>query len=292
MGQDIFNRFTSSRTIFEQVDEICRQSISKLCFEGTMEALTLTVNLQPAITAVNLACFAALSESEGKAAMTAGHSLGEYSALVCAGVVSSYDALRLAQKRGELMHREATSNPGAMAAVIGLDIKAVADIVGLAREEGVLAVANHNTSEQIVISGEKEPVARAVRIVKEKKARAVPLKVSGAWHCRLMGGAVAEFREFMKGISFNSPEIPVLFNVTSESATDPDKIKDIMASQLISPVKWHDTMLKMIAAEIDTFVEIGPKKVLSGLLKKTVPPDRHINIYNLENTKDIETFLN
>ncbi len=289
MGQDIADAFPSAKKIFEQVDEICGFAISKLCFEGPMDELTLTVNLQPAVSAVNLACLAAVAESGISPDMTAGHSLGEYSALVCAGVITVEDALRLVNKRGELMHREAMANPGAMAAIIGMDINKVNHVVEMAKDDDILAVANHNSSEQIVISGEKKPVSRAMKIAKEKRARAVPLKVSGAWHCQLIDGAVSEFRDFIKTVSFRQPELPVIFNVTANSETDPERIQDIMARQLVSPVKWYDIIIRMIQDGVNVFVEVGPKKVLSGLLKKIIPQDQDIRVLNVGTLEELRT---
>jgi [acyl-carrier-protein] S-malonyltransferase len=291
MGKDIVDRFPDAKRIFEQVDEICEKPISKLCFEGPMEELTLTVNLQPAITAVNLACLTAINKSGIRATVSAGHSLGEYAALASAGSLSEYDALRLVNKRGELMHREATANPGSMAAVLGMDIEAVDRIVVQAGELGILAVANHNTAEQIVITGEREPLSRAVDLVKGKGGKAIPLKVSGAWHCSLMQNAVDDFRQFMGDVSFTSPETSVLFNATAESESDPKKIKELMAKQLISPVKWYDIIQNMTIDGVDVFVEVGPKNVLTGLLKKILPRETEVKLYNVEDTQGLESFL-
>ncbi|MCP4681393.1 MAG: ACP S-malonyltransferase [Desulfobacterales bacterium] len=290
MGRELFDQFPAAKEIFEQIDEICQRPISELCFQGPMPDLTLTENLQPAVMAVNLACLAAINECGIYPTVSAGHSLGEYGALVSAGVVSSYDALRLVQKRGELMHRESLSHPGTMAAVIGLDILSLAEIVSLAKEDNILAIANHNTAEQIVITGEEEPVSRAVKLVKEKKCRAVPLKVSGAWHCGLMAGAVDDFRKFIGDIPFVSPESEILFNATGMGETDPEMIKDIMARQLISPVKWYDIIVRMLDDGIKRFVEVGPKTVLCGLLKKIVPPDKGVEISNVEDLKTLNLF--
>jgi [acyl-carrier-protein] S-malonyltransferase len=291
MGRDIIDQFPDAKKIFEQVDEICEKPISKLCFEGPMEELTLTANLQPAITAVNLACLTALNKSGVRATVSAGHSLGEYAALASAGSLSEYDTLRLVNKRGELMHREALANPGSMAAVLGMDIEAVGKIVAQAGEGGVLAVANHNTAEQIVVTGEKEPLSQAVDLVKEKGGKAIPLKVSGAWHCTLMQDAVDDFRQFMGDVSFSIPETTILFNATAESESDPEGIKDIMAEQLVSPVRWYDILLKMMADGVDVFVEVGPKKVLTGLLKKALPSDTEAKLYNVEDMQSLESFL-
>ncbi len=164
-------------------------------------------------------------------------------------------------------------------------------IVAQAGEAGVLAVANHNTAEQIVITGEKEPLSQAVDLVKEKGGKAIPLKVSGAWHCTLMQNAVDDFREFLEDIPFSSPETTVLFNATAESESDPERIKDLMAEQLISPVRWYDILLKMMADGVDIFVEVGPKKVLTGLVKKVLPRETEAKLYNVEDMQSLESFL-
>jgi len=291
MGQDLVNTFPDAKELFEQADEICQKPISKICFEGPMDELTLTVNLQPAITAVNLACLAAITEGGIEPQISVGHSLGEYAALTSSGVISHYDALKLVNMRGALMHREAVENPGAMAALIGMDIAAVEKIVHQAEEKGVLAIANHNTVEQIVITGENDSVAQAMVLAKEQGGRAVPLKVSGAWHCNLMRNAVDDFRRFMEDVPFTPPETGILFNATAGTESDPEKIKDIMAQQLVSPVKWYDINRKMLEEGINTFVEVGPKKVLSGLLQKNMPPDREARVFQVQDKESLDLFL-
>ena len=291
MGRDLVDSFSTAKEIFQQVDDLCGKSISRLCFEGPMDELTLTGNLQPAITAVNLACLGALKASGVKPDVSAGHSLGEYAALVSSEVVGIDDALRLVQKRGWLMHRESLSNPGTMAAVIGLPLESVQRIVEESKRDEILAVANHNTAEQIVITGQEEPVSRAVQAVRKEGAKAIPLKVSGAWHCLLMEGAVGEFRKFMEKIPFSSPASRMLFNATGSAETDPDSIKEIMAKQLVSPVKWYDIVRKMVSDGVRTFVEVGPKKVLTGLVRKIVPKDAEIRLFQVEDTASLEKFV-
>lgn len=291
MGKDLAEQFPAAEEIFEQVDEICQRPISKLCFEGSIDELTITDNLQPAITAVSLACLTALNQSGIKAWVSAGHSLGEYAALVSAGVVNNYDALRLVHKRGALMHREALANPGEMVAVIGLDIKAVNEIINETKGNDILAIANHNTEEQIVLTGEKEPIARATQLVKDRTGRAITLNVSGAWHCDLMKGAVDEFAQFIKDIPFNKPQSAMLFNATAKTEDDSEKIKHIMAQQLISPVKWYDIIRTMLKGGVNNFVEVGPKKVLSGMLKKTLSGNKGIRVHSVQDAKSLQKFL-
>ena len=188
MGKEIYDGRPSVQHIFQRVDEICGKSISRLSFEGPLDELTLTENLQPAVTAVSLACFSLLKEAGIEAEVVAGHSVGEYAALFSAGVVTVDDALRLAMKRGELMNREAVKNPGAMAALIGMDIQEVFNIVAEARGNDILGVANHNTETQIVITGQKEPVARAIELAEREKGESHPAECERRMAFRIDGG--------------------------------------------------------------------------------------------------------
>ena len=291
MGRDLKEQFSVAKEIFDQVDEICQRPISKLCFEGPMSELTMTENLQPAITAVNLACLAVLNESGINPTVSAGHSLGEYSALVSAGVLNGYDALKVAAKRGELMHREALANPGGMVAVLGMGIDSVCEIVAETKSKDILAIANHNAADQIVIAGENEPLSRVIRLAEKRRARAVPLKVSGAWHSELMKNAVDEFRKFMDTIKFARPQSAILFNATAKSETDPECIKDIMAKLLVCPVRWYDIGLSMLQDGVRCFVEVGPKRVLSGLVKRSVSQEKDVKFYSAQNAQGVLKFL-
>ncbi|GAB6906104.1 Malonyl CoA-acyl carrier protein transacylase [Desulfosarcina cetonica] len=289
MGKDLFQEYDVVREIFDAADDIAGTHISKYCFNGPMETLTETVNLQPAVTAVNLACLTAIQRAGIDCAFSAGHSLGEYSALKAANVLSMADTLRLVFRRGELMHREATRFKGAMSAVVGLDIEAVNQLVEENPTSGVVSVANHNSAEQIVITGSPEAVAAVSAAAKSKGARAIPLKVSGAWHSDLIKGAEAEFGAFLMTIPFASPTHPVIHNVTADSCSDADAIRQLMARQLCSPVRWYDTVCRLVEEAVTVFVEVGPGKVLAGLLKKIVPADYACQVYNVSNLKSLET---
>jgi len=292
MGLDFYQEFDVVRELFDSVEEISRINISKLCFKGPIEDLTETVNLQPAITAVNLACFTAMEKAGLEPAISAGHSLGEYSALCASGIVSREDTFRLVFKRGELMHREATRNQGAMHAIIGLPINAVAELVAEVQKDGVVAVANHNAELQIVITGAPEPVNRVSDLAASQGAKAIPLKVSGAWHSELIQGAQDEFRDVIESIGFNTPEKPMVFNVTADVESNPEEIQSIMARQFCNPVKWYDSMCRLMAENIEIFVEVGPGRVLAGLLKKILPKDYPGKIYNVNSMKSLDRFLN
>jgi [acyl-carrier-protein] S-malonyltransferase len=291
MGLDLYEEYDIVREIFDMADEVTKSHISKLCFEGPMEDLTLTVNLQPAVTAVNLACLAALQKEGLQPFLTAGHSLGEYSALAAAGATSSLDTCKLVFKRGQLMHREATKHTGAMHALVGLDIDTVRRIVEEAKDKGVVAVANHNTDTQIVITGAPDAVEYASELAAAQGAKAIPLKVSGAWHSELIRGAEQDFKAFLEEIPFAAPKTPVVFNVTADYESDPNEIKDIMARQLCSPVRWYDSVCKMQDEGVEVFVEVGPKKVLSGLLRKIIPDTYAHEVHNVDGMKGLERFL-
>lgn len=291
MGQDLHEEYDFVRELFDMTDEISKSNISKLCFKGPMEDLTLTVNLQPAVTAINLGCLAAIKKEGVSPAVSAGHSLGEYSALRAAGVMNTADTVKSVFKRGTLMHRESTKHVGAMHAILGLTIDEVRKIVDLAKDSGIVAVANHNTAEQIVITGEPDAVKRASELATEKGAKAIPLKVSGAWHSELIRGAEKDFSAFLDEIQFDGPKRPILFNVTADYETKPPEIKNIMARQLCSPVRWYDIICKMQEEGVEVFVEVGPKKVLTGMLRKIIPDTYHHEVYNVDGMRGLETFL-
>jgi len=172
-----------------------------------------------------------------------------------------------------------------------MEIEKITDIVASSVNKGVIAVANHNSAQQIVISGEKEALSYVVDLVKREGAKAIPLQVSGAWHCSLMKNAVKDFRQFMQEISFERPKTAILFNATARVEDDPEEIKDIMARQLISPVKWYDIILEMMRDGVGIFVEVGPKKVLTGLLNKIIPKEGNLKVYNVEDLRSLDVFL-
>lgn len=291
MGQDLFQEYDFVREIFDAADEIASAHLSRLCFKGPMETLTETVNLQPAVTAVNLACLTAIGHAGISCAFSAGHSLGEYSALTSAKVISMADTLRLVHKRGELMHRESLKHKGAMSAVVGLDIEAVEALVNAGKEKGVVSVANHNSEQQIVITGSPEGVAAVSEDVKSKGARAIPLKVSGAWHSDLIKGAEEDFASYLGRFSFESPKNRVIHNVTADYCEEGEEIPRLMSLQLCSPVKWFDTIQRLVSEEVDVFVEVGPGRVLTGLLKKILPADNEAAVFSVNDLKTLETLV-
>ncbi len=291
MGNEFYKEYDIVREIFDMAEDLVKIHISKLCFKGPMEDLTMTINLQPALTAVNLSTLRVLQKEGIQADITAGHSLGEYSALCASKVISRQDTIRSVMKRGELMHREASKRQGAMAAIIGLSIDAVEILVQEAQSSGIVSIANHNMAEQIVVTGEPNAVEKVSALAVSRKGRAVPLKVSGAWHSELIKGAENDFKRFLNAIPFNQPATLVIHNASADAAPNPEDIRTIMVTQLCHPVKWYDTMQRLMKERIEVFVEAGPGRVLTGLLKKTLPPDYPGNVYAVNNMKSLENFL-
>lgn len=290
MGHDFYMEFDYVRELFEMAEETTKLKLSKFCFEGPMEDLTATINLQPAITAVNLACLSPIARENIASDITAGHSLGEYSALCASGTLSTEDTFKLIANRGRLMHREAEKYKGAMAAIIGLPIDTVETLVSEVQKEGILSVANHNAELQIAVTGEPVPVEKVSEKAASLGARVVKLNVDGAWHSKLIQGAEVEFNECLDATSFAKPHIPIVLNVTAEIASDPVQIKAIMAKQLLSPVRWYDIMNCLISENVDVFAEIGPGNVLTNLIKRTLPKDSPCKLYSINSLKGFEKF--
>lgn len=288
MGEDLCLAFPEAGEVLSMAEAVTGMAIRDLCFKGSLEELTQTVNLQPAVTAVNLACLSLLKKQGVQMVLSAGHSLGEYSALCAAGVLSVEDTFKLVHRRGLLMHREATKNTGAMHAIVGLSIETIQDMVQQAQTEGIVAVANHNTEKQVVITGAPVAVEKVSGLAVQKGAKAVPLKVSGAWHSRLIQGAEQEFSDFLKTVPFSAPQCDVILNVTAEAEQNPEEIRSVMSRQLCSPVRWYPSMKNMIERGIDAVVEVGPGRVLAGLLKQILPRDSSCKVYTANTLKNLE----
>jgi len=274
MGKEFMDSSNESQRIMTIAEDTCSAPLAQLCQEGPLEELTRAVNLQPAITAINLICWQQLQnklQNTIDVSFFAGHSLGEYSALYAAGVLSAEDTIKLVAKRGYLMGREGDKKPGGMRAVLGLSIEEVDEIVESSSQAGVVTAANHNTEQQIVISGDQPGLDAASKIAEERGAKVIPLNVSVANHSPLVVGAVPDFSEFMSKISFSEPAIPVVFNVTARTENNISTIKEIMSSQIVSRVRWYETILFMLDSGVDTFIEVGPKTVLKGMMRKILP---------------------
>ena len=289
MGRDLYENFDSARAIYDQADDVLGFPLSRLCFEGPEDELRQTINAQPALVAASFACLQAvrdISDSNSLPApdFVAGHSLGEYTALALAKVFDFVTAVRLARERGRLMHEAGQARPGGMVAIIGWDEAALAEICQQTDTE----IANINCPGQIVISGATENINKAMELAKDKGAnRVVPLQVSGAFHSWLMRPAVDGMSEFIGSLSFQEPTIPVVANTTGEPIKDAESVKSELLNQLRNPVQWQRSIEYMVNKGVATFIEIGPGKVLTGLIKRINREVETINIGDLEAVKGL-----
>jgi [acyl-carrier-protein] S-malonyltransferase len=291
MGRDLVEKFTVARDTFAQADEALGYSLSKLCFEGPVEQLKQTEFTQPAIFAVSMAAYRVLVSRGIQPQIAAGHSLGEYTACAAAGVMSFADAIRALQSRGRFMQEAVPEGQGAMAAVLGLDADAVRGVCEAAAKETneVVSPANLNSPEQVVISGSAAGVARASELAKEKGAKkVVPLQVSAPFHCALMQPAQDRLAEVLNGIKVDDPHFPIVSNVTADVTKKGNRERDLLIEQVTAPVRWVESMRCMMDRGVGTFVEVGPGRVLSGLLRQI---DRAQKCVNVEDSASLEKTL-
>lgn len=269
MGLELAENFNVAREVFEEADASLGFPLSKLCFEGPAEELQLTANTQPAILAVSVAAARVLEEKGIRPDYVAGHSLGEYSALVAAGSLGLSDALRLVRKRGQYMQEAVPVGQGAMAALLGLEAGAVDEICREAAVDEVVSAANLNSPAQIVIAGDRAAVERAVEIAKDRGAkRAILLNVSAPFHCSLMKPAADRLAVDLDAVALRDPRVPLVNNADATVIQTADAIRDGLKRQVTSPVRWTDSMLALRREGADVFVEAGPGKVLSGLMRQ------------------------
>jgi len=287
MGRDFYEASPAARETFEQANAALGFRLSDICFNGDAERLNDTSICQPAILAMSVAVLRAVREKMGDGALqgeaTAGLSLGEYTALVAAGALEFLDAVRLVHKRGSLMQAAAVERPGSMASVIGLSDEVGEGICAEVRAQGVVVTANLNCPGQVVISGEKAAVEAACARAQEKGARmAAPLKVSGAFHSPLMQPAQEKLAAELDATRLTTARIPVVSNVSGEYMREPQEVRSALKRQVISPVLWHRSMQRLIADGFDTFYEVGPGKVLTGLMKRIDKTKRAVNISTIQ----------
>lgn len=290
MGKDLAENFPVSRQVFEEVDDALGISMSRLCFEGPAEELQLTENTQPAILSVSVAAFRAL-EANGFPApeFVAGHSLGEYSALVAAGVLSLRDAVTTVRARGRYMQEAVPVGVGAMAAVLGAELSDIENVCDAVKGEEVCAPANINSPNQVVIAGHATAVDRAMEALKEVGAkRVVKLNVSAPFHCELMKPAQDRLAKDLEELSFSIAKVPVVTNVDAKVTNDPVTLRDSLIRQVSSPVRWLESMRLMIDHGVHTVVEVGPGKVLSGLMRQI---NREVNCLNVEDASGLRAMV-
>lgn len=290
MGKDLFDQEAVSKAVFEEADKTLGFDLSSMIFEGEAEELTLTYNAQPALLTTSIAILKKFEESGIKADYAAGHSLGEYTALVAAGALSFQDAVYAVRKRGELMNEAVPAGEGAMAAVLGLDQTALLEVTKEVTESGHLVeLANLNCPGQIVISGTAKGVELASEKAKEKGAkRAIALEVSGPFHSALMKPAAEKFTDVLSKLDISDAKTPVISNVTADIVTSRDAVETKLIEQLYSPVRFEESVERLIDLGVTTFIEIGPGKVLSGLVKKV---NRRLTTISVSDQETIEAAI-
>jgi [acyl-carrier-protein] S-malonyltransferase len=289
MGRELAANHAAARSVFEEADRALGFSISDLCFNGSEEALKLTANTQPAILTVSVATYQVLAENGVEPAFVAGHSLGEFSALVAAGGLEFSDAVRLVRRRGEYMQSAVPEGVGAMAAILGLAPAQVAGICRQAADGQVVAPANLNSPEQTVISGHAEAVKRAVELASAGGAkRAVMLPVSAPFHSSLMKPAAERLEVDLRATTFHTLRVPLVNNADAELTTSGDEAREALVRQVTLPVRWEESVRELIDQGVNTFVEVGPGRVLTGLLRQI---DRSIHVFNVEDEKSLRSTL-
>ena len=294
MGKDLTAAFPEARFVFEEVDDALEQKLSKIMFEGSDDELTLTENAQPALMAMSVALIRVLEKQAGFQVATgstfvAGHSLGEYSALTAAGTFALRDAARVLKMRGQSMQQAVPVGQGAMAALIGVDLEVAVEIASEAAGEDVCTAANDNAPGQIVLSGSASAIDRAVEIAKEKGAkRSIVLPVSAPFHCALMAPAADVMSKVLADLTLQPPVVPVVANVTAAPEEDPGEIRRLLVKQVTSRVRWRECVLKMKELGVDTFVEVGTGKVLTGMIRRI---DKELAGISVQSADDIDAFL-
>jgi [acyl-carrier-protein] S-malonyltransferase len=285
MGKDLYEGSSAAKMLFDKADETLGFSISKICFEGPEEELKQTKNTQPAIFLHSIVLFHLINKKLFE--MAAGHSLGEYSALVAAGALTFEDGLKLVRLRGELMQQAGVEHPGTMAAIVGLDSKIVNELCVEASVNGIVQTANFNSPGQIVVSGSFAGVRNAMELAKTRGAKIVKeLPVSGAFHSPLMESARAGLKSTLDKTKIHDATIPVYANVTARPMRFADEIRNLLIQQLVNPVRWEESVISMITDGAATFVEIGPGKVLQGLVKRINGNVKTIGLEKLSNIAD------
>jgi [acyl-carrier-protein] S-malonyltransferase len=290
MGKELHDNFRVAREVFEEADDALHFSISSLCFEGPEETLRLTENTQPAILTTSMAALRVLQNEKGvNPQLTAGHSLGEYSALVASEALTLVEAVQIVRLRGRFMQEAVPLGEGAMAAILGMEREQIEELCEEVSSGEVLTPANFNCPGQIVIAGHSRAVQRAIERVKQNGKKAIPLPVSAPFHSPLMKPAGLRLEKAFEGMSIKDLKVPVVTNVEAEVNTSRDRVKPLLVDQVVSPVRWEESMRTMIKEGIEQVLEIGPGKVLSGLMKRIDPRIETRNLEDLQTLKKIDS---
>ena len=292
MGKDFYNNFEIVKKIFKEADEKLNYKISKIILEGPEDKLKLTQNTQPAILTVSYAIFSVLKQEYNfdfkSTKFFAGHSLGEYSALVCSESLKFNDALFLLFERGKSMQEAVPVGKGSMIAVLGSKIDELNNLIKEIKIKGVCEIANDNAEGQTIISGDIESVNSLKDILKENKKKFIPLNVSAPFHCSLMSPAATKMKEKINSVNFKKPIFDVVCNVTSKPENNPEDIKKLLVEQICSTVRWRESIINMSKENVNNFIEIGPGKVLSGMVKRTV---KNINCFSINSIDDMKKII-
>ena len=291
MGSEFYNNFPSVKKIFLEANEALNFNISKIILEGPENELKLTQNTQPSILVVSYSIFSVLKNEFDfnlkDIKYFAGHSLGEYSALLCSNALSFKDALHLLFERGKLMQEAVPVGQGGMLAVLGSSAEDVNNYISLLKSKGVCEIANDNSEGQIIVSGNIETIEELKNILKENKKKSISLPVSAPFHCSLMNSAAIEMKKKIDKINFRQPDYEIISNVTSLPTNNPDDIKDLLVQQIYSKVRWRESMLFIGDKKINDFIEIGPGKVLTGLVKRILPNSNSFSINSIDDIKNL-----
>ena len=294
MGLEFFTNFNLVKKIFKEADEKLNFSISKIILEGPTDKLQLTQNTQPAILTVSYSIFRVLKDEFGfdfnSFKFFAGHSLGEYSALVCSDSLNFDDAIYLLHERGKAMQKAVPIGKGSMIAILGMKTDEILSLIkSQSNEKGICEIANDNAEGQVIISGNSERVETFQKILKEKKIKSIPLKVSAPFHCSLMKPAANIMKDKIENTKFKEPKFKIINNVNANAEADPENIKSLLVEQIFSTVRWRESILKMSNAGVKKYIEIGPGKVLSGMVKRTL---KDVNSFSINSIADIKNFEN
>lgn len=293
MGSEFYNKFEIVKKIFKEADEKLNFKISKIILEGPEEKLKLTQNTQPAILTVSYAIFSVLKKEFNFdfkfTNFFAGHSLGEYSALVCAESLKFSDALFLLFERGKAMQEAVPVGQGSMIAVLGLKINEINDLIKEVKTDGVCEIANDNADGQMIISGDNKSINLLQILLKENKKKFIPLNVSAPFHCSLMKPAAVKMKEKINSVNFKKPLFDIICNVTSQPENNAENIKKLLIEQICSTVRWRESVINMSKEKITNFIEIGPGKVLSGMIKRTV---KNTNCFSINSIDDMKKITN
>ena len=291
MGSEFYNNFSSVKEIFNSADEKLKFKLSKIILEGPEDQLKLTQNTQPAILTVSYAIFKILKEEFNynfeNTKYFAGHSLGEYSALLCAGSLSFEDALYLLFERGKSMQEAVPVGKGGMLAVLGSENEEIEDCIKKIKSKGVCEIANDNAPGQIIVSGNIELIQELQNILKENKKKSIMLPVSAPFHCSLMNAAATNMKSKIENVNFTKPTYEIITNVSASPTNDPVEIKKLLVEQIYSKVRWRESILYMANQNITEYLEIGPGKVLTGLVKRILPSTNSSSINSIEDIKNI-----